>query len=307
MSQDTWPDISRIPPGVEIPWSIEEAQAFLEFLLSITKMLQLYQECFPEAWSCDEDQNVPIFPARGADYSPREVHFFCLVDEHYFPLPITFLPEDLYGERHLTANIPVGSMGFDLYDDEQYEGLPFGWKLLLYLLGEVDEAWLRNTEEQVDKGLFSIPVSRGDVSIALLLLRSEAQGGTLASLPLAIQMLRNDTESVWLNVTRDDPCIDALWTKADMEEMRWQYHLACTIRAAALSLCEWLEENPVRHFAMIVCLWNTCVRDTPKRGTGPRVMHIPVGTFVDGIHFGELFGQYIALPERRATESLDED
>ena len=79
---------------------------------------------------------MPIFPGPTANYSQREVNFFCLVDEHYFPLPITFLPEDLEGSRRLTANIPIASMGFDLDADEQYEELPFGWKLLLYLLGE---------------------------------------------------------------------------------------------------------------------------------------------------------------------------
>lgn len=270
-----------MPLGTEIPFNVEEARDFLELLLSITEMLQLYRECFPEAWSRDEEQNVPIIPARGADYSQREVHFFCLVDEHYFPLPIAFLPEDLEGTRQMFANIPVSSMGFDLYDDEHYEELPFGWKLLLYLLGEVNEEWLRNSGEQGNGDLFAISVQRADVSMALLMLRSEAQGGPLASFPLAIQMLRNDTESVWLNVTMDDPCMDALWTKEDMEEIRRQYHLARSIRASALSFCEWLEDNPVRHFSILARLWNACVRDTPKRRMGPRWIGIPSGIFIE--------------------------
>src|SRR5437667_3449253 len=141
------PEIQELPYPVEVLLNTEEAQAFLELLLSITEMLELYQECFPEEWSHDEEQNVPILPERGADYSQREVHFFCLVDKHYFPLPIAFLPQDLYGERRLTSHIPIESMGIDLYDDGQYEELPLGWKLILYLLGEVNEEWL--SEEQV--------------------------------------------------------------------------------------------------------------------------------------------------------------
>lgn len=299
-TQMIWSEIQALPQGMEIPLSIEEAQAFLELLLSITEMLQLYQERFPDAWSHDEEQNVPIFPERGADYSQREVNFFRMVDKHYFPLPISFLPQDLYGERRLTSHIPIESMGFDLYDDENSEELPLGWQCLLYLLGEVNEEWL--SEQQVSHDLFEIHVQRANVSEALLILRSEAQGGVLAYLPLAIQMLQNNTESVWLNVTMDDPCIDALWTKEDMEEISRQYHLALSIRAKAMSFCSWLEENPVRNFSTVARLWNACARDTPKRETGPRMMQISSEAFIPGIHFGELFERHIPLPAYRGGD-----
>ncbi len=288
------PEIQALPLDIEVLLNTEEAQAFLELLLLITEMLELYQECFPEEWSRDEEQNVPIFSERGDDYSQREVHFFCLIDKHYFPLPIAFLPQDLYGERRLTSHIPIESMGIDLYDDNDYEELPLGWQLLLYLLGQVNEEWL--PKEQMSHDLFEIHVQRANVSLALLILRSEAQGGALAYLPLAIQMLQNSTESVWLNVTIDDPYVEALWTKEDMEEIRRHYHLAISIRDKAMSFCEWLEEDPVRHFSIIARLWNTCARDTSKLQTVPT----PSEAFIPGLRFGDLLlGRYIPLPAYR--------
>ncbi|GCE32004.1 hypothetical protein KDA_74880 [Dictyobacter alpinus] len=292
------PDGGHVLLGEAIPFSVGQGRDILEQFLSIIEMLQLYEECFPDQFQRDQEQGVSIFPESGHDYSECEVNFFRLVDEHYFPLPVDFLPDDLYGERRLMERIPIGEMGFDLYDEDQWQELPFGWKLLLYLLGTVDEEWFRAHGVYEDDDLFEIPVSRGGASEALLVKRCSAQGGALASLALAVQMLMNETDSVWLNVTMDDPCLDAMWTKEDMEEIRRQYHLGLEIRSRASCFCEWLEEDPVSHFALAARLWNSCARDTPRRGTGPRVMQVPAGTFGDGINFGELFGRHIALPER---------
>ena len=298
------PDIRHLPPGEEIPFGVHEAQDYLELLLSITEMLRLYQECFPEAFQRDQEQDVPIFPTPTALYSQREVNFFHLVDEYYFPVPVDFLPDDPYGERRLATSIPIEPMGLEIDEEDQYEELDFGWKLLLYLLGAVNEEWLCTCSEQASDALFEIPLERGKASEVLLVERSKTQGGALAYLMQAVQMLQNETESVWLNVTMDDPCMDALWTKEDMEEISRQYSLALDIRTKAVSFCAWLEENPCKHFSFVARLWNSCVRDAPKGGTGPRIMQLPASTFVEGINFGELFGRHIALPEYRGNALL---
>ncbi|GHP00673.1 hypothetical protein KSF_107200 [Reticulibacter mediterranei] len=287
-----------LPPDAEIPLSMQDATDFLTLLLSITEMLQLYQECFPEEFAHDEAQQVSIFPEQGHDYSPREVHFFHLVNQHYFPMPLHFLPDDIYGERQLTAFLPIEPMGFDLYEEEQYQELDFGWKLLLYLLGAVDEEWLNTYREYASEELFEVPVSRDAVSEALLLQRCAAQGEPLASFALTVQMLRNNTDSVWLNVTMEDVCRDFSWTKEEMEEVRQQYHLACELIERANAFCQWLEENPVAHFALVARLWNVCARDTQHQRTPPKMRQIAASEVTAGVRYGEWFG--IALPERIA-------
>jgi hypothetical protein len=103
------------------------------------------------------------------------------------------------------------------------------------------------------------------VDPTLLANRCQAQGGPLAFFYLAVQMLCNDTDSIYLNVTADMPYMDACWTKADMEELSEHYLLALDIRKKANDFCDWLEEEPLHRFSLIARLWNGCVPDTTLR------------------------------------------
>lgn len=305
----SFPDLRQLPPGVEFTVSVQDALTFLGMIRSTMDILQLYQECFPEEFARDDEADLSIFPIAEGHYSPREVRFFRLVDTYYFPVPLDFMPYDIMGERQYMHYIPIVSMGFDLEDEDEYEQLSLGWKLLLYLLGGVNEQWFRDICDGdelafLDEDLFRIPLIRGDVDASLLYVRSEAQGGECSRLMLAIEMLQNRTSNVWLDETMENPCMDFTWTRADIEELRDQHLQALDIREKAIAFSEWLEDDPVAHFALLARLWNSCARDTPKRS---RVMTITPEQFVNGFHVDQLMGRTIALPAARTTDFLREE
>jgi hypothetical protein len=184
---------------------VPAAQEYLQALDSSLDLLRLYQETFAVEFQQDEQQaiqeEVSLFPPDGHSYSQCEVHFFDLVNQRLFPLSLDYYLNGLsdpYGERRLAYWIPVEPFGFE---GDEYADLSAGWQLLLYLMGVVDQDFLRNHCELADDDLLALPVKWQDVSSTLVILRCEAQGGPLAYLYLALQMLQNDTESVWLNAT----------------------------------------------------------------------------------------------------------
>lgn len=278
----------------------QEARSYLERLLSLMDLLTAYRECFPEAFQRDREQGASPFPPQHADYSTFEVNFFRLVNEHYFPLPEDWWPDDPFGERRMAGYIPIEPLGFDLYEEDLYENLYLGWQLVLYLLGEVETEWLRDyATEKVSEALLEIPIDGGTVNERVLELRCAAQGGPIAFLALAVQMLRNDTASVWLNVTSEDPNLEYSWTKEEMEHLREEYLLAKEIDRKATAFATWLEHDPYSHFAAVVRLWNSCVRDTPQRATRPRIFSLTRQDWVDGLHYQEEVDTVIALPAHR--------
>ncbi|MBA2681147.1 MAG: hypothetical protein H0U76_22455 [Ktedonobacteraceae bacterium] len=284
--------------------SIEGAQDFLGALESSLDLMQLYQEFFPTDYQQAQAQGLMLFPPDGQSYSECEVQFFECVDRCLFPLPLDYWLDgtnDPFGERRLAHAIPVDSIGFDLEHD-LYEDLPLGWQLLLYLMDVLDEDFLREHGILEEDALFDIPIERNDVSRILLTRRCEAQGGPLASFHLALQMLSNDTDSYYLNVTADNPYMDACWTKADLEELSTHYLLALDIRAKANCFCDWLEEKPIPRFSAVVRLWNSCVRDTTPREERPRTVTVSSSAFVEGLDMGTLFGCYITLPDHERKD-----
>jgi hypothetical protein len=279
-------------PALLVP---ANAGAFLKYLESITHLLSLYQYFFPDEFQQAMEQRVSLFPEPGNSYSPCELQFFDLVDSRFFPLPLDYMWDDPFEERQFAYMIPVEGIGFDFERDE-YDDLPFGWQIMLYLLGEVDEEFMRRQSGFEDDELLAIPVQRGECDKDLLTLRCEAQGGSLAFLPLALAMLHNETDSVWLNVTVNDPCTDAYWTKEDMENLKKQYLLALEIRHQAEAFCTWLEERPLTRFAQVARLWNACVRDTPPFDPRTQVRVVHANQFVEGTGLVDLFGHTLLHP-----------
>lgn len=278
--------------------SLSASRAFLEALDSSLDIMQLYQELFPTDFLQTQAQELQLFPSNGQSYSPCEVQFFDLVNRFLFPLPLDYWLDGLddpFGERRLAYEIPVDSMGFDLEQDD-YESLSLGWQLLLYLAGVLDEEFLRKQEIIEDDAFFALPVAWGDVERALLTTRCEAQGGPIASFHLALQMLINDTGSLYLDVTVDDPADGYGWRKEDVEKLHAHYLLAKDILKKATSFCDWLEEEPLPRFAAVVRLWNACVRDSTPRDKRPKMMQVSASAFIEGLDFGTLFGRYIVLP-----------
>jgi len=265
-------------PALELSCSLEGARQYLNSLLSVMHFLRLYEQCFPRELQDDLASGATLLPTAPGYYSECETNFFHLVNTHYFPLPIESLPEDMFGERVLAEYIPIEPIYLSFDSDEQgYEEWSLGWKLLDYLLNPRSEERLRLFYDEND--LFSIPIKRtGRVDSVLLERRCEVQGGMLAHFALAKQVLMNDTPSVWLNVTLDEPCMDAYWTKEDMVEIREEYQLGLILRARADAFCAWLEADPSRHFSLVARLWNACFFDPREKERPPRRLQLPAGT-----------------------------
>lgn len=289
------------PPSLLTPG---EAESFLTHLAWTVDLQQLFQHYFPQEFQVAQEQQMSFIPEDRYAHSQYEAQFFRLVNEHLFPLPLFDMPYDEPWYERDAYSIPVEPFGFEFEADEAYGELPLGWQLLLYLLGVLSEDDIRAYGNYEDDDLFAIPLPEQgrDISWGLLTLRCQAQGGPIAYLPLAVEMLENDTGSVWLDANFENPCTDACWTVEDVDELHKQYLWAQDIRAKAESFCDWLEERPVPHFTAVVRLWNSCLRDTPRRPPRPQMMTVTGAQFVEGINFNELFGRQIALPPYRGGE-----
>jgi hypothetical protein len=307
------PDIAALltdSPDILFP---SVAERFLRQLLSGIDLLALFQHYFPEHFRVAEEEHLPLFPETNTSYSQFEQRFFRLVHEHLFPLPFYLdwgYYDDPWGERGYAECIPVEPFGFELEVDCGYEELDFGWQLLLCMLGMLDEEVIRNNGVYEDDDLYAISLPEAGKSMDwnLLHLRCQAQGGPIMYLPLAASMLENDTGSIWLDATAESPCTDAFWSISDVDELHHQYLLALDIQEKAGSFIKWLEERPVAHFAAIVRLWKSCIRDTPQRRPGEvRMRTITNEAFAAGINFNELFERHIALPAHRQGREEGEE
>lgn len=258
--------LAHAEQGGLLPVDLKDAEGWLEFLDSTTDLLSLFAHYFPAEFAQARAENLSLFPAPGARYSPLELRFFQLVDRHLFPLPLWLCEDGYFGERGLAYIIPIEGIGFEPDRDDD---LALGWQLVLYLVGQIEQDDLRQRWPDLPPAFFAIPVAGTSVDVALFALRCQAQGGPLAWLPLALDMLSNDTESVWLNVTYEQPCTDIGWTRAEVDELHRHYLLALEIKRKAETLCAWLEADPCAHFLLAACLWNTCARDWQERPPSP--------------------------------------
>ncbi len=287
-------------PHLLIP---SQAAEFLGMLDSTVDLLCLFQHYFPAQFQQAMQQRVPFLPEKGESYSGLELQFFKLVDEHLFPLPFDVVSGDPFDDRVYVFRIPVLPFGIDV-DCSGYDELDLGWLLLFYLLGTLEEQDLRAYAQlREDTLLQQIPrTGLGEVSRSLLELRCQAQGGPIAYLPQAVAMALNDTGTIWLDASMEEPIDDAFWTRTDVDELSRQYLLALDIAEKAASFAAWLEEDPLRHCTLVSWLLIACTRDTPPREARPKVATVSAQRFVEGINMGELFRRYIALPARRAGQ-----
>lgn len=245
--------------------TIDGSRSWLYSLNSTIDLLRLFERTFPEAFQAIQEQGLSPFPGKECSYSECELAFFDLVRSRLFPLPRVDWMDDFFGETRLLAEmIFVMPQGICVsVEDFSTYSLPLGWQLVCYLLGLVDEEEFKDEHpDYEDLGIFSVHVERGQCSGDLLVSRFMAQGEIVAGIYPAIQMLYQDTDSVWLNATYEEPYDGASWNDEDIARLHEQYLLALDIRAKAERFCHWLEDLPRERFTLIARVWNKCVLDT---------------------------------------------
>jgi len=252
-------DLRQLAEQEHLPLSLNGAREFLDALLATIDLLDVFRACFPEEFEQALAHHLPIFPSGDQAYSRCECQFFRLVDRWLFPLPLDYLLDDPFGERFLAYHIPIDPLGFDFSGGDNPQEYSPGWQVLMYLDEIIDEDLLKTALEEDAEALVEgdhLPWKALDAS--LLTLRAKAQGEPLAWLPLAIDMLNNDTESIWLNVTIEMRCDDAEWSRADVEELHRQYVLSQEIKSQADQFVAWLEVDLPRRSKLVLRLWNAC-------------------------------------------------
>ena len=228
----------------------ETAADYLESMQQRANMLRLYQHYYPEKYL---QTTASLAFAKPEDYSEKEIEFLNLVDEQFFPLPLVMT--DL--ER--TAYIPIDPIGTSWYYDE-FEELGATEKFLLCLIHDVSSEVWDDVESELGKEFPPVVDYISDV-----LLRQEAKKarGMISRLPLAMEMLTQSTDNIWLDMTYESEITDADWTVEVIDILRESYTDAQTIMNEYREFIEWLDKDS-QNCVKVVRLWNRCKEPIPQ-------------------------------------------
>ena len=228
----------------------ERAADYLESMQQRANMLRLYQHYYPEKYL---QTTASLAFAKPEDYSEKEIEFLTLVDEQFFPLPLVMT--DL--ER--TAHIPIDPIGTSWYYDE-FEGLGATEKFLMCLIHDISSEVWDGVESELGKELPPVVDYISDV-----LLRQEAKKarGMISRLPLAMEMLTQSTDNIWLDMTYESEITDADWTVEVIDILRESYTDAQTIMNEYREFIEWLDKDS-QNCVKVVRLWNRCKEPIPQ-------------------------------------------
>jgi hypothetical protein len=228
----------------------ERAADYLESMQQRANMLRLYQHYYPEKYL---QTTASLAFAKPEDYSEKEIEFLTLVDEQFFPLPLVMI--DL--ER--TAYIPIDPIGTSWYYDE-FEELGATEKFLLCLIHDVSSEVWDDVESELGKEL---PPSVDYISDVLLRQEAKKARGMLSRLPLAMEMLTQSTDNIWLDMTYESEITDANWTVEVIDILREAYTDAQTIMNEYREFIEWLDKDS-QNCVKVVRLWNRCKEPIPQ-------------------------------------------
>jgi hypothetical protein len=228
----------------------ERAADYLESMQQRANMLRLYQHYYPEKYL---QTTASLAFTKPEDYSEKEIEFLTLVDEQFFPLPLVMT--DL--ER--TDYIPIDPIGTSWYYDE-FEELGATEKFLLCLIHDVSSEVWDDVESELGK---EFPPVVDYISDQLLRQEAKKARGMLSRLPLAMEMLTQSTDNIWLDMTYESEITDAYWTVEVIDILREAYTEAQTIMKEYREFIEWLDKDS-QNCVKVVRLWNRCKEPIPQ-------------------------------------------
>ena len=120
------------------------------------------------------------------------------------------------------ANMLIGTSWY--YDE--FEGLGATEKFLLCLIHDVSSEVWDDVESELGKEL---PPVVDYISDALLRQEAKKARGMISRLPLAMEMLTQSTDNIWLDMTYESEITDAYWTIEVIDVLREAYTDAQTI------------------------------------------------------------------------------
>ena len=251
-----------------LPRTFAEAHDYLYRRLQSIQLLSLYRHYFPEEYARSKKRPLPTVEEA---YSPMETEFVELVDERLFPLYTEFM---LYGsgpdERSLV--IPVRSLGEDWYNIE-YEDLSPGWRLALFLIGEMtcDDLAEHQPEFLLGEDSPLRGIAWANVQWDAFEERwkqvTEALHPSVAHIPLVISLAYHDTGNAFLDSTDETSIEDCYWNREDMDLLIKEYREAAAMTDHINELLEWLGSDPEHLQAVLTLLkedkktWTTAKKD----------------------------------------------
>jgi hypothetical protein len=154
------------------------------------------------------------------------------------------------------ANMLIGTSWY--YDE--FEGLGATEKFLMCLIHDISSEVWDDVESELGKELPPVVDYISDV-----LLRQEAKKarGMISRLPLAMEMLTQSTDNIWLDMTYESEITDAYWTVEVIDILREAYTDAQTIMNEYREFIEWLDKDS-QNCIKVVRLWNRCKEPIPQ-------------------------------------------
>ena len=154
------------------------------------------------------------------------------------------------------ANMLIGTSWY--YDE--FEGLGATEKFLMCLIHDISSEVWDGVESELGKELPPVVDYISDV-----LLRQEAKKarGMISRLPLAMEMLTQSTDNIWLDMTYESEITDADWTVEVIDILREAYTDAQTIMNEYREFIEWLDKDS-QNCVKVVRLWNRCKEPIPQ-------------------------------------------
>ncbi|GCE32010.1 hypothetical protein KDA_74940 [Dictyobacter alpinus] len=255
-------DLTDTLRAFQVPLNKYEARRFLERVRSAIDYLVVYQHYFPSEYTESMEQIsqglAPLFPLRGEAYSPHEAQLLRLIDTNLFPLSLWYVLDDA-GEDNRCYTIPVEPFGIDLSTGDDFLEMDLGWQLMFYLIGEVGEGFFQDLFGDERDAIFTIPIEEGKVDDAALREVCERQREPLAFFRCVIDLVANDTGTVWLDATMEMPCATADWSIETIDELIKQYAEALDMKKKSDHFMKWLEGDLIPNFTEVIRVWNESV------------------------------------------------
>ena len=236
-----------------------QAVDYLENRFNTYRMLALYQQLFPDEFKNSTAAPYPEDLNNPDSHSPLEIEFLYLVNQNLFPIS-ELQVENAYEER--LHQIPLMPMGCDWIGHEDIESLRSGWQILLPLSTE-GRYWLESVEGtdwyECELGVSCEAIAHPkDIDAQLLKKLSCHAAKPLKFLPLALQLLDYESNNIWLDYcATDQPEVSLPWTVENINFLHSEWQDAKVILEQVYELIEWLEQDLINHFELVLGIWNT--------------------------------------------------
>lgn len=242
--------------------TLSEAMWYVATELDRERLYALYRQLFPKEW---KKSSADFKKTEFNEYhTEREMEFFELVSQNYFPL-CTWLDWSDFRFDH----IPIEPVNFDLccgeFEWEEFRPcLRFGIAAFLWRgSGIYDMDWT-----EILSG-FNVeledlpPISRETPHYAEL--NRERDHPKIKRFLHLIEFIHHDTGNPFIDTTCCQPVELFEWTLADLEKLKTKYGALAQYFASMDSLDEDIESNALATFKELICLWNTGKLPTNKR------------------------------------------